>query len=207
MKNALIGCAIAKKSDSDLVRTTQFCSEGRTGRKRHGGADDAVRAEDIQIHIGNMHGAAEALAIAVFAPKQLRHHTAQICALGNAVAMATMITGDIIALIERSTDAGCDGLLADVAMRRPLDDTLFKQLVGHILEGADAPHCSINLEQYIRLQPEVGFTIHDSFRSCLSSKSLGRLSLFDNEGSGSSWIDVKPLVGDGSSGGFGWSVF
>ncbi len=38
---------------------------------------------------------------------------------------------------------------------------------------------------------------------CPSSKSLGRLSLFHNEGSGSSWIDVKPLGADGSSGGFG----
>ena len=43
--------------------------------------------------------------------------------------------------------------------------------------------------------------------NCPSSKSLGRLSLFHNEGSSSSWIDVKPLGADGSSGGFGWSVF
>ena len=41
------------------------------------------------------------------------------------------------------------------------------------------------------------------FTDCPSSKSLGRLSLFHNEGSGSSWIDVKPLGADGSSGGFG----
>ncbi len=42
---------------------------------------------------------------------------------------------------------------------------------------------------------------------CPSSKYLGPLSLFHNEGSGSSWIDVKRLGADGSSGGFGWSVF
>ena len=42
---------------------------------------------------------------------------------------------------------------------------------------------------------------------CPSSKYLGPLSLFHNGGSGSSWIDVKPLGADGSSGGFGWSVF
>ena len=38
---------------------------------------------------------------------------------------------------------------------------------------------------------------------CPSSKHLGLLSLFYNGGSGSSWIDVKPLVVDGSSGGVG----
>ena len=41
---------------------------------------------------------------------------------------------------------------------------------------------------------------------CPSSKHLGLLSLFHKGGSGSSWIDVKPLVVDGSSGGVGWSV-
>jgi hypothetical protein len=44
-------------------------------------------------------------------------------------------------------------------------------------------------------------------RECPSSKYMGPLSLFHNGGSGLSWIDVKPLGADGSSGGFGWSVF
>ena len=38
---------------------------------------------------------------------------------------------------------------------------------------------------------------------CQSSKQLGLLSLISNRGYGSSWIDVKPLGADGSSGGFG----
>ena len=42
---------------------------------------------------------------------------------------------------------------------------------------------------------------------CPSSKSLGRLSLFCNGGSGSPWIDVRPLFADGSSGVSGSSVF
>jgi len=33
------------------------------------------------------------------------------------------------------------------------------------------------------------------------------LSLFSSGGSGSSWFDVKPLGVDGSSGGFGCSIF
>ena len=42
---------------------------------------------------------------------------------------------------------------------------------------------------------------------CPSSKQLGLLSVFHKGGSGSSLFDVKPLGFDGSSGGFGWSVF
>ena len=40
---------------------------------------------------------------------------------------------------------------------------------------------------------------------CPSSNHLGRLSLFRNRGSGSSWFDVKPPDVAGSSGGSGWS--
>ena len=44
-------------------------------------------------------------------------------------------------------------------------------------------------------------------RRCPSSKQMGLLSVFHKGGSGSSLFDVKPLGFDGSSGGFGWSVF
>ena len=44
-------------------------------------------------------------------------------------------------------------------------------------------------------------------RRCPSSKQMGLLSVFHKGGSGSSLFDVKPLGVDGSSGGFGWSVF
>ena len=45
------------------------------------------------------------------------------------------------------------------------------------------------------------------FEVCPSSKQMGLLSVFHKGGSGSSLFDVKPLGFDGSSGGFGWSVF
>ena len=51
----------------------------------------------------------------------------------------------------------------------------------------------------------VGWILH-KLPCCPSSKHLGRLSLFRNEGSGSSRFDVKPLGVDGSSGVSGWSV-
>jgi PAS domain-containing protein len=51
-------------------------------------------------------------------------------------------------------------------------------------------------------------TCNQAYRDlyCPSSKHSGLLSLFFTGGSGSSWFDVNPLVVDGSSGGFGWSV-
>ena len=49
-----------------------------------------------------------------------------------------------------------------------------------------------------------GVAVVSAAPDCPSSKHLGHLSLFLNGGSGSSRFDVKPLVVDGSSGGFGW---
>jgi len=42
--------------------------------------------------------------------------------------------------------------------------------------------------------------------ACPSSNDLGHVILFSMGGSGSSRFDFMPLVVDGSSGGFGWSV-
>ena len=64
-------------------------------------------------------------------------------------------------------------------------------------------HASLNTT----LGHYLGTETKSAARHCPSSKYLGPLSLFYNGGSGSSWIDVKPLGADGSSGGFGWSVF
>ena len=52
----------------------------------------------------------------------------------------------------------------------------------------------------------ISATIIRADGKCPSSKHLGRLSLYSNGGSGSSWFDVKPLGVDGSSGGSGWSA-
>ena len=49
--------------------------------------------------------------------------------------------------------------------------------------------------------------IRETWATCPSSKQMGLLSVFHKGGSGSSLFDVKPLGFDGSSGGFGWSVF
>ena len=55
---------------------------------------------------------------------------------------------------------------------------------------------------------DAGGDVFDDGRTgkCPSSKHSGLLSLYSNGGSGSFWIDVKPLGVDGSSGGSGWSV-
>ena len=95
------------------------------------------------------------------------------------------------------------------------------------ISGIDAPTFVAPLaspgdaEAEARKEAGVGIGLADDLRAirtaivksqlacdfCPSSKQMGLLSVFHKGGSGSSLFDVKPLGVDGSSGGFGWSVF
>ena len=87
----------------------------------------------------------------------------------------------------RLVDASNDGRLA----------SRIEEILG---AGRDAPSWRERVEAFFRQS----FEIHPD---CPSSKQMGLLSVFHKGGSGSSLFDVKPLGFDGSSGGFGWSVF
>ena len=74
VEDALVVGAVAEESDGDLPLAAQARGQPGADRQRHGGADDAVGAEYVQVHVGDMHRAAEAAAIARLAAHQLGHH-------------------------------------------------------------------------------------------------------------------------------------
>ncbi len=86
-----------------------------------------------------------------------------------------------------------------------------------LLNAAFIPKCAkievVIPKQHGKLTHYLGKTLPDhnvttsNDIDCPSSKQMGLLSVFHKGGSGSSLFDVKPLGVDGSSGGFGWSVF
>ena len=76
-------------------------------------------------------------------------------------------------------------------------------LVGQMLAGNDAKASVLAHRDELTAQNVLKF----AKVNCPSSKQMGLLSVFHKGGSGSSLFDVKPLGVDGSSGGFGWSVF
>ena len=69
--------------------------ERRAGRDAHAAADDAVRAEDAGVDVGDVHRAALALAVAGRLAEQLGHHQRRVAALGDAVAVAAVGAGDV----------------------------------------------------------------------------------------------------------------
>ena len=82
----------------------------------------------------------------------------------------------------------------------PRPGTAARPTVGELAERYLREHVAV------RCKPNTARGYRRVIAECPSSKHSGRLSLLRNGGSGSSWIDVKPLCVDGSSGGFGLSV-
>ena len=117
--------AVAEERDRDTALAFHLRRKAGAGDDRNAARDDAVGAEHADAEIGDVHGAALALAVAGLPPVQLGHHAVQVGALGDAVAVAAMRRDDPVAAIERRTDADGDRLLADVAVHDAVD------LAGH----------------------------------------------------------------------------
>ena len=155
VEDALVGGAVAEEGDRHLVSPLQLGGEAGAGGERHGRAYDAVRAHDVELHVGDVHGAAEALAIAGLAAHQLRHHAVDARTLGDAVAVAAVVGGDDVVVAQRRADAGGDRLLALVAMGRALDDAFLEEVGGLVLEGADAAHGDVEIAERLRAHGDV----------------------------------------------------
>ena len=89
-----------KKQTVDVVAPEPLGRQRRADRDRQAAADDAVGAEVALGHVGDVHRAAAAVAIAVLAAEELGEHAADLGALGDAVAVAAMGRGDLVGVGE-----------------------------------------------------------------------------------------------------------
>ena len=93
----------------------------------------------------------------------------------------------------------------------PLSDSL--PAMEKIRAASQAPGIGVSnfpialLKESVELHKATLLCDQVKYHPCPSSKQMGPLRVFHRGGSGSSLFDVKPLGVDGSSGGFGWSVF
>ena len=134
-----------KKDNRDASLAFHLRRKAGAGDDRNPTRDDPVGAEHPDAEIGDVHGAALALAVAGLPPVELGHHAVEVGALGDAVAVAAMRRDDPVAAIERGTDADGDCLLADVAVHDAVD--LAGMVVGRgaFLEAADGEHLAQHL--------------------------------------------------------------
>ena len=115
-------------------------AERGAGADRQSGRHDAVAAQDVEVEVGDVHGAAEAAAVAVDAPHQLGHHAVDAGALGDAVAVAAVVADDVVVHAEIRARRRRHRLLADVAVGGALHQALVEQLGRPLVEAPDLHH-------------------------------------------------------------------
>src|SRR5215831_635813 len=116
VEGAFIGGPIPKEGYRHPITLRQLGSERSASSNRHASTHDPVGTEHADAEIGNMHGAALAVAITVTAPKQLGHHEFQVGALGDGMSVPTVRADDLVVPAQGSTDTHRDGFLAQVGM-------------------------------------------------------------------------------------------
>ena len=100
-----------------------------------------------------MHRAALAVAQPAILAEDLQHHALDVAALGDAVAMAAMGAGDVVALgAELLADADGAGFLAGIEMHEAGDLAVRELDMQPLLELADRTHPPIGLLELAAVQ-------------------------------------------------------
>lgn len=146
VEQALAKRAVAEEADGDIPGAEPFGRHGCPGRDPGRTADDGVGAEVAVGLVGDVHRAALAPAVAFGAAEKFAEHLAELGALGDAMAVAAMGGGDLVGRAQRLADADGDGLLPGIHVGQAGHLGLEVELVGVILEGADAGHLAIHAQ-------------------------------------------------------------
>jgi len=105
MYRALLGSAVAKEADRDLISAFCFCHKGGAAGEWRSSANDTVGTNHTFVQVGNVHRSALALTHSGSLAKQLRHHTAHLYPLGGAVTMAPVGTRHVVFVGQVSAEA------------------------------------------------------------------------------------------------------
>ena len=136
-----------KATDTEPSRLRLLDSAGADHR-RDAAADDGVGAEMAELHVGDMHGAALAVAVAIHLAGDLGHHALGVGAAGEEDAVAAMVGGEGVLRLHRRAHARRRRLLADRQMQHGAGGlAAHEQFADALLEAADAPHGPIEIEQ------------------------------------------------------------
>ena len=119
----------------------------RPRRDRQAGGDDAVGAEDPELRVGDVHGAAAAAVRALVLAHQLGEHPGRVQALGQAVAVAAVGRGDDVRRAQGPARADGRRLLPDGEVDEAGDFAVAIERGHPLLEAADQQHPALHLDE------------------------------------------------------------
>src|SRR5215470_12991925 len=144
MERAFIRGAIPEERHGHAVALCQLRGEGCTSGDRHASPHNAVGSEHTDTEIGDVHGPALAVTVAIAAAKQLGHHALQVSPFGDSVAMSTVRADDLVVPAQGGADAYCYRFLAQVRMHNTGNVASVKFFYRPIVKGTDSRHQAIH---------------------------------------------------------------
>src|SRR6056297_136390 len=152
VQQALAQRALAEEADGDVAVAAPLGAQGGAGGDAGAAADDGVGAQVAVLLVGDVHAAALAAAVAVAAAEQLGEHPVQRGALRDAVTVAAVGAGDRVLAAQRLAHADRDRLLAGVHVRQAGHARGEVEVVGVLLEDADALHLPVGAEPIVAVR-------------------------------------------------------
>ena len=140
MELTLRGGAVSEEAHRHVTLPLELGRQRRPAGDGQPAAADAVGTQHPHREIGDVHGAALALAVAVHAPEQLGHHAPDVGALGDAMAVAAVGAGHAVSHRQGRAHADRDRLLTDVRVHRAVDLARDAELDGPLVELPDQDH-------------------------------------------------------------------
>ena len=151
MESAAVGGTVTEEHHGNpVVLQDHLAGQGSAGGQVVAAAHDAVGAQHTHREVGNVHGAAAALAQAGLLAEDLSHHAVHIRALGHTVAVAAVSGLDHIVLPQSGAHTSGDGLLTDVQVHEAGNLTIQEVVLHALLKLADGAHGLIKvLRQFL----------------------------------------------------------
>ena len=172
VERALVAGAVAEEGDGDAVGLAVLGRERRAHRDGRPCADDAVGAEHAEVHVGDVHAAALAPAVARGAPEQFGVHAIERAALGDQMAMAPVGAGDPVLVRQVHHHPGRHGFLTHVKVQGTRYLAGFAHPARLRLERPDAHHPSVDvLEDIVAGCAHSRFSLPVTAAKCTATKS------------------------------------
>src|SRR5580658_9632584 len=129
-----------------------FRRERRAGGDSYAAAHDRIRAEVAGRRIGNVHRSAFATAITSFLTEQLGEHSVGSSALGQAVSVAAVRTGDVVVDAERFADAHGHGFFAAIEVGQSRHESPRVEFVHLLFKQANAHQLAVDAQPFVFLR-------------------------------------------------------
>src|ERR1700678_2800730 len=148
IQHALSQRAFTEKANRDLSRFQGFRRKGGACGDANTSANDGIRSQIPRGGIGDVHRTALSAAVSSFFSQQFRKHQLRRRALGEAVTVAAMRTGDVIIGAQCFANSHGDRFLSDVKVRQARHQRARVQFIHIFFEQADGRHLPVHAQPF-----------------------------------------------------------